>query len=559
MNTKWISWFVAVIAAFFFGVGGPAAGTQRRRPVVVQLLAINDLHGRLDPPAGGDGLVNRIPAGGVEYLATHVRNAVRENPNSILVAAGDLMGASPLLSALFHDGPTIEAMNAMNLAVTSIGNHELDRGLSEFFRRLKGGCLLEERCRAGEATEPARFRYLAANIVKTGSSDRTLLPATAVFTVGGVKIGFIGEILEASPAVISASSVQGLRFLEESGVANEAAGQLERQGVHAIVLLIHQGGRQRPASGDTDPNGCVNFSGAIEPLARKLSPSIKLIISAHTHEFYNCAIGGHTVTAAGSYGRLLTRVNLSIDPGSDRILSLDAKNEIVTHDVAKDLAQTAILERFRPGAARIADRAVGTVTGEISSRRNDAGESALGDVIADGQLAAVSAPENGGAVVAFMNSGGIRGGIAGRIRPDGMRDVSFGDLYSVQPFGDQLTVSTMTGEMIRRLLEEQFRTETRSPILQVSHGFTYRYRAAAPPGGHVVPGSISLNGRPIAPDDKIRVEMIDFLIQGGDGFTVPREGVDPMTGPLDLDALVDYFRAHSPVAPGPQDRIVRID
>lgn len=512
---------------------------QQTRPVaaqLVQLLAINDFHGNLEPPGGTDGMVNQIPAGGAEYLATHLRNAVRDNENSILVAAGDLMGASPLISGLFHDEPAIEALNAMNLAVTSIGNHELDHGPSELLRRIGG----------------ARYQYLAANVVKSRTRGDTILPATAVRTVGGVKIGFIGETLEGAGKLISPQSAQGLTFLEESSVANAAAARLERGGIHAIVLLIHQGGRQHPASGQADPNGCENFDGDIKRVVDKLSPSIKVVISAHTHEFYNCTLAGHTVTSASSYGRMFTRVNLAIDLASGMIRSVNAKNEVVTRDVTPDPLQTAIIEKYRPGAARIADQSVGSVTGEISRTKNEAGESAMGDVIADAELASTRAPEKGGAEIAFLNSGSIRTGVAGP-------GVSYDNLYTAQPFGNQLTVHTMTGEMIRRLLEQQFRADGGVDILQVSEGFTYRYRLHAPAGQHVVAGSIALHGHAVGATDKVRIEASDYLMGGGDGFAILHEGGDRTVGQVDVDALADYFRAHSPVAPGPRNRIVRVD
>ncbi len=525
-----------VLLALLGTSGIEQGAAQQTGAVTVQLLAINDFHGNLEAPPGPDGMVNQIPAGGAEYLATHLRNAARDNPNSILVGAGDLMGASPLISGLFRDSPTIEALNAMNLAVTSIGNHELDHGATELLHRIEG----------------AKYQYLAANVVRAGTRGETILPATAVRTVGGVKIGFIGETLEGAGKLISPQSAQGLSFLEESSVANAAAARLERDGVHVIVLLIHQGGRQHPASGPADPNGCVNFEGDIKSVVSKLSPSIKVVISAHTHEFYNCTLAGHTVTSASSYGRMFTRINLTIDPASDAIRGVSAKNEVVSRDVAPDPAQTAIIAKYKPGAAHIADEKVGSVTGEISRMKNDAGESALGDVLADAGLASARAPEKGGAEIAFMNAGSIRTGLEGPT-------VSYGALYTAQPFGNQLTVHTMTGDMIRRLLEQQFRADGGTNILQVSEGFTYRYRLHAPAGQHVVAGSIMLHGRVIAAADKVRVEASDFLIGGGDGFTIFHEGANPIGGQVDVDALADYFRAHSPLAPGLQKRIVRVD
>jgi len=527
-----------LLAAAVTLAGGCRARTP---PVTVQLLAINDFHGNIAPPQGGTGRVGATPAGGVEYLATHLKRAAADSPHSIIVAAGDIIGASPLVSGLFHDDPAVEAMNALGLAVTSVGNHEFDHGLTNLLRV------------QGEA----RFQYLAANVAATdvsGGQPFPLPPAT-VRSIGGVQVGFIGETLRGTDRIVSPDSVRGLRFLDESEAANAAAAALERQGVHAIVLLIHQGGRQNPARGTADPNGCEAFTGAILPVLAKLSPAIQVVVSGHTHEFYNCRIDGRTLTSAGSFGRLFTRLTLSIDPSTDTIARVDARNEIVTRDVAKDPAQTAILEKYMRLAAPVANQRVGTITRSITRAKNAAGESALGDVIADAQLAATSAAAAGGAVVAFMNPGGIRTDLA----PQHGLAVTYGDLYDVQPFGNTLAVVTMTGDAVRRLLEQQFHDTAAPTILQVSRGFTYRYRLHTPDGRHVVADSISLGGRRIHPDERVRVAASDFLVAGGDGFTLFGEGADRVGGSLDIDAFVAYVRAQSPIAPGPQNRIIRID
>jgi 5'-nucleotidase len=246
-------------------------------------------------------------------------------------------------------------------------------------------------------------------------------------------------------------------------------------------------------------------------------------------------------------------VNLSIDPATDTIVNVTAKNEVVTRDVTKDPAQTAILEKYRAAAGRIANRTVGSVTGAFNRTRGPSGESTLGELIADAQLASVSAPEKGGAVVAFMNSGGIRTNISV------VGNVSYGDLYAVQPFGNRILVFTMTGDMLRRLLEQQFGGRGGGQLLQISEGFTYQYKSQAPAGEHVVPGSIAINGHQVAPTDQVRVAASDFLQNGGDGFTVFREATDVTVGPLDIEALVAYVTAHSPVAPGALNRVVRVE
>ena len=526
--------------------GAAAAGT-----VSVQILAINDFHGALEPLAGSTGQIGRTLAGGVEYLATFVARDRARNPNSIFVSAGDIIGASPLVSALFHDEPAIESMNAMHLAISSVGNHEFDKGYAELLRLKRGGCHPTDGCQAGPFAG-AQFDYLAANVIRT-DTGATLFPPTAVRTIGGVKVGFIGETLEATPRIVSPAGTRGLEFLNEATTANKYAAELASQGVHAIVLLLHEGGRQE-LTGPLDANGCDHLSGPIEPIVRKLSPEIPVVLTGHSHNVYNCRIDGRVVTSAASGGRVLTRVEMEIDRATDRVVKASALNEVVTRDVPKDPEQTAIVQKYGALAEATGNRAVGSTTANLTHGVNLSNESSLGDVIADAQLTATSAPENGGAVVAFMNSGGIRGDIT-------TRSVTYRDLFAVQPFGNVLNVVTMTGDMIKRVLEQQFDNPTSGArnLLQVSNGFTYRFRANAPPGQHVDAGSITINGRPIGPADRVRVEVIDFMVAGGSGYRVFGEGTEKVVGLVDLDALIAYFRTHSPVAPGPQNRIVRID
>jgi len=503
--------------------------------VSVQILALNDFHGNLEPPSGSNGQINGTAAGGAEYLATHVARAVAENPNSVVVGAGDIIGASPLVSALFHDEPTLQAMTAMHLSVSSVGNHEFDKGFRDLLGLKRG------------------YRYLSANVIRR-STGATLFPPTVVRRVGGVDVGFIGETLKGTPDIVAVSATRGLRFLDEASTANAYAARLKRQGVHAIVLLIHEGGRQRPDAGPEDPNGCANFAGAIVPIVEKLSTDISVVVSGHTHTFYNCRIGEHLVTSASSFGRMVTRIRLTIDRATGRVTNTAAVNEIVTRDVPKDAAQTRIVEKYVGLAASKANAHVGAAADTLARKENEAGESPLGDIIADAQLAATSDAANGGAEIAFMNAGGIRADITAG-------DVRYRQLYEVQPFGNVLNVLTLTGDMLKRLLEQQFDNPTpgEKSVLQVSSGFTYRYRASAPAGQHVDADSIAINGRRIGPADRVRIEASNFLVEGGGGYTVLREGTNKVAGVSDVDALVDYFKSHSPVAPGPQNRIVRVE
>ncbi|HKB14169.1 MAG TPA: bifunctional metallophosphatase/5'-nucleotidase, partial [Vicinamibacterales bacterium] len=527
--------------------------------VTVQVLAINDFHGNLEPPAGANGLINGKPAGGAEYLATHLARAVAEQPNSIVVGAGDVIGASPLVSSLFHDEPTVAAMNAMHLAVTSVGNHEFDKGQPELFRLARGGCHPIEGCQAGTTFRGARFQYLSANVVRT-RTRAPLFRATAVRTVGGVKIGFIGETLRDTPRIVSPAGTRGLTFLDEATIANAQARALARQGVHAIVLLIHEGGRQAPEDAAADPNGCADFTGSIVPIVRRLTSEIRVVISGHTHRFYNCEIDGHVVTSAASYGRMITRVALQIDRSTDRVVRASAVNEVVTRDVAKDPEQTRLLERYEPLARAAGDRVVGTISEDVKRDANAAGESPLGEVIADAELAATSAPEAGGAVIAFMNSGGIRADLVARRSGQGgaPAELTYRDLFTVQPFGNVLAVITLTGEQVRQVLEQQFDNPGpgQRSMLQVSNGFTYEYRNTAPAGQHIDPASIMIQGRRLAPGDRVRVVASDFVIDSG-LYPALGAGTDRTAGMIDIDAFVAYVKARSPLVAGPLDRIRR--
>lgn len=527
---------------------------QTRRVVSVQILAINDLHGTLEPPAGANGRIGDVTAGGSAYLATHLARAAAANPNSIIVGAGDLIGASPLLSSLSRNEPTIDALNAMHLSISAVGNHEFDRGWQELLRMQRGGCHPTDGCEPGHPFRGAAFQYLAANVRRrTEHGDEALLPATAVRTLGGVKIGFIGETLYDTPKMLSAAAGKDLTFLDEADVANRSAAELRKQHVNAIVLLVHDGGRQAADDRSTNPNACDDFTGGIVPVVRRLSPDIKVVVTAHTHRAYNCTIDGHTVTSAASFGRVITRVILSIDPATDTITNVTARNEIVTRDVEPDQTQLHLIARYAAIAAPIAHRAVGSTSGPLVRTMNSAGESVLGDLIADAQLAAARTLA-GGADVAFMNEGGIRADLAGG-------PISYNDLFAVQPFGNTVLAMNIDGRTLKDLLEQQFDNPApgRRDVLQVSGGFTYRYALNAPPGQHVDPASITLNGKRLGPDDRLRIAASDFLHTGGGGFTAFGRATDLLSAGVDVDALESYVRAHSPVLAPTPTRILRVD
>lgn len=569
--------------------GGSAAAPVGTNWVDLQLLAFNDFHGTLEPATGGNGRVGvgagvgagAVEAGGVEFLASHIARLKAESPNTIVVAAGDSIGASTFLSGMFHDEPTIEALGEAGLQIATVGNHEFDEGWAELYRMQKGGCHPVDGCQDGTPFAGARFEYLSANVrldpaqvdpqllarsgwrpspstsLGAGSSGpQTLFPATTVREIDGVKVGFIGLVVQATADIVSPAGLRGVTFRPEAEAGNEAAAALVRQGVRTIIVVIHEGGDAATA----DVNGC-GITGPIIDIANGLSSEIDVIISGHTHNAYICTIGTKLVTSALSLGRLVTDVDLRIDRRTGDVVSKSARNVVVTRDVAKAAAITALIEHYRPFYATLGNRAVGTTTVPLTRAANAAGESALGDVIADAFLEATMGPLTGGAVLAFTNPGGIRADLVGQpsSAPGGPRAITFSNAFDTLPFGNRVVVRTLTGDALIRMLEQQFDNPTpgERKILQVSAGFSYRYDLARPRGQRIDGTSLTLGGRPVERAARYRVASSDFIWNGGDAFTVATEGTAPLDIGSDVDVFVEALQKHSPVAPGPQNRIIR--
>ncbi len=560
MFSKTVSRFVPVLLALvLLAATVLPVGAKPSFTVPVQIVALNDFHGNLEPPAGSSGRVGTVNAGGVEYLATHIANLRALNPNTVVVSAGDLIGASPLLSALFHDEPTIEAFNEIGLDFNAVGNHEFDEGAAELKRMQNGGCHPVDGCLDGDPFSGADFTFLAANVVQQ-SNGKTLFPPYKIRNFKGVRVAFIGMTLKETPTIVTPSGVAGLNFMDEADTVNALVPRLRRMGVRTIVVLIHQGGAQSVSLSPDTINTCTGISGPIVDIVKRTSKEVDLFITGHTHNAYNCVIDGRPVTSASSFGRLVTDIKMEINRFTDQPVRITAENRIVTRDVDKAPALTSLIAKYNAIAAPLANRVIGSITADITRAANAAGESALGDVIADSQLM-VTAPNGfGNAVIALMNPGGIRADLTYASSPAGEGDgnVTYGEIFTVQPFGNSLVTMTLTGQQIKDTLEQQFDNPApgQSRILQVSQGFTYTYSASAPVGSKV--SNMMLNGVPVDLNATYRVTVNSFLADGGDNFTALKGGTDRLGGAVDLDALEAYFAANSPVAPGPQNRITAV-
>ncbi|MFI1289999.1 bifunctional metallophosphatase/5'-nucleotidase [Streptomyces sp. NPDC020792] len=543
----------------------------------LQLLAINDFHGNLEPPAGSsgrvterqaDGTTKDIDAGGVEYLASSLRTARKGHDRSLTVAAGDIVGASPLLSGLFHDEPTVEAMNKLGLDVTGVGNHEFDEGKDELLRLQNGGCHPVDGCYdKGRKFKGADYPILSANVIneKTG---KPLLKPYVVQNVKGAKVGFIGVTLKGTPDVVTAAGVKGLKFLDEAETINQYTKELQQQGVHAIVALVHEGGF--PASSaynyDCDAGGSTGLSGPIVDIAKKVAPEVDALVTGHTHNAYVCSIpdpAGHPrlVTSAASYGRLFTELNMKYDPRTEDIVRATVKgsNRVVDRTQSKAADLTQLLGYWQNLAAPVANKPVGYITKDVT--RNGAVESPLGDLIADAQLAHAKSLDSR-AVVALMNPGGIRADLvyaASGKEGDGV--VTFGEGFAVQPFSNTVNLKNLTGAQLITVLKQQVSgSNAAAPkYLQISSGLTYTLDLTKTGADRVVEDSIRLDGKAIDPSATYRVAMNSFLADGGDGFTEFAKGTDQFVGSDDLAALVDYLTANTsaaaPYAPTAADRV----
>ena len=565
----------AALALTSLGVAGSAEAKPHwpwQRDFKLQVLSFNDFHGHLQPPSGTDANLGATldpkltPVGGAEYLSSTLDGLRSKARYSQTVAAGDLIGGSPFLSGLFHDEPAVESLNAMGLDVSSVGNHEFDEGVDELLRMQRGGCHPEDGCYApwGRGGYPgADYPWLAANVVRE-KNGRTVLPGTTVKRINGVKVGYIGMTLEATPTLVAQSGIRGIEFKDEVATANKAARELRRRGVQTIIVLLHEGGLQTGTYSQ-----CVGISGPVVDIAKKLDSEIDLVVTGHTHQPYVCDIpdpaGKHRmVTSAASFGRVVTETTLTIDKrtGDVKRNQSSAVNRLVQRTTA-DPVQTEIISRWNAAAAPIANEVVGSITTNINRSANRDTEAPLPNLIADAQLSATESAANGGAQIALMNPGGVRADltyaqISGGEQPG---QVTYGEAFAVQPFGNLLVTMDLTGAQIERLLEQQAVTGRPGGrevlILGVSRGFTFSYDPQATAGNRIDPASIKLNGTTLDPTTTYRIATNNFLADGGDSFSVFTEGTNRSGGGDDLVALIDYLEANQPVAP-PADRIAGI-
>jgi len=587
-----------LLSALVTGCGGSSSAISVNGDEEVQqirIIAMNDFHGNIEVPVptNGGSLVVKdsanpagttINTGGAAYIATLVQSLKATNPNNIVVAAGDLVNASPVTSTLFHQEPAIDVLNQIGLEVSSVGNHEFDLGQSELLRLQNGGCfpggvIGTDTCINNGAFTGAKFKYLAANVVD--NSNKTILPATYTKQFGGITVGFIGLTLKDTPTVVLASGVAGLSFLSEASTINSYASQLRSNGASAVVVLIHQGGQTTATT--INDKSCPGLTGEIVPIMNALSKDVDVVVSGHIHQEYVCTVNGKLLTSTGFYGSALTKIDLTVGKKSG-VKTVTADNIPVINDtnkslpagftaLAKDAKVDATVQLYVTKAAAVKNLAVGSIKADIkrvllagSTTRDETAEGAMGDVMADFMYAGVPKAD-----FAITNPGGVR---ADLIFATANGVVTYGDLLTVAPFSNDLVTVDLTGAQIIRLLEQQWEAANCAAktgvngcgrLLQPSAQLTYSWDASKPSGAasgqgaRLVTDSVKINGVALDLNKTYRIATVTFLGQGGDNFTVMQSGKNYVaTGYKDIDAFVAYMKANPTLAP-PTPRITRLN
>ncbi len=556
-----LRWPALCVAALLAGCANPPpfalpTAPPPAAPVRVKLLAINDFHGNLKAPPGGILVQDpadrskriNVPAGGAAALSALVNGLRAQNPNNAFVVAGDIVGASPLLSSLFHDEPAIEAMNRIGVDAAAMGNHELDQGVAEVLRLQKGGCHPKDGCKGPAPYAGANFPFLAANtrVLATGA---TLFPPYTVKRFEGIPVAFIGVTLKGTAAMVKATSSVGLAFEDEADSVNALVPELRRQGIEAIVVLLHQGDIPKG-----DYNECVGLSGPLAGIVQRLDKAVDVVISGHTHRAYNCVIDGRVVTSADRWGTVVTQVDLLLDPKTHDVISARAENVIARTEgplaLPPDAAVAELVGRYEQLVRPLARRPVGRIGATLLARSDDNGVSPLTQTVADAQLAAT---REAGAELALMNATGVRASLG----EGGRFEVAYEDVFAVQPFANQLITVTLSGAQLLQILERPLAAARPRPGLTPSRGLVYTWDANRPPGQRIVPGSLLLNGKPLTDESRVRVTANDFLVDA-EG-SVFGKGSERQPGPVDVEALEQYIRNQPGLTPDPVPRITRLN
>ncbi|WP_170285614.1 5'-nucleotidase C-terminal domain-containing protein [Microbacterium rhizomatis] len=562
---------VAIVAGI--AVAGIAVPAQAADPVTLNILTVNDFHGRINS--------NTVKfAGTIEGL----RAADGANgANTLLVGAGDFIGASEFASAVAQDQPTIDVFNELGMVASAVGNHEFDQGWDDLKNRV-----------INDGTN-AKWDYLGANVYLAGT-DTPALPEYGIYQAGGLNVAVIGAVTQETPTLVSPSGVSDLTFGDPVAAVNRVADQLTDGNpangeADVIIASFHEGA--------TDGAQSLTANEAISPVFANIvnttSPKVSAIINGHTHQAYayQAPVPGSTtgqtrpVLQTGNYAANVGQIQLTVERDTKAVSGYTVKNvPRVTTDDATLISQYPSLSAVKTtvdnalaAAAVIGNQPVGTLSADITTarpnpslpiattNRDDRGkESTLGNLVADALLATLSPPDRGGAQITVVNPGGLRAELlyakdaANPADADGR--ILYAEANGILPFINNLATVDMTGAQVKTMLEQQWQRDaagnvpTRSYLqLGTNSGFTYTFDAALPEGSRIT--SMMLNGTPIDPAATYRIGTFTFLTGlgttasgGGDNFRVFTQATNLRdSGLIDRDAWIAYLGSHQPVSP----------
>lgn len=556
LNQSWL--MVASGLMLIFSQLGFAAKAE---PIHVKLLGVNDFHGQLIAGRTEGGR----PVGGAAVLASYLQHAASgHEDHTIITLMGDQVGASPAVSTLLNHEPSLMFFNSLANAacqhetrmdphcnlVATLGNHEFDQG-QEALRHLIDGNHTQptDHWINLSAYPGANFPYISANIVDE-NTGATLLPPYVIKEVAGLRIGFIGAVTRYAADSILPDHIKGIQFINEAESINRYVPVLKQAGVKAIVVVIHEGGEQKAYEGKTQAE--LDVSGAIKDIVSRLDDAVEVVMAGHTHQFMNTRLktqSGHEilVAEAKSYSAAFAEVDLSFDPKSKRLLDSSAEIHTTYADQwpgnLPNPQVTSLVDMAEQAVTLKTSREVANLAGPLTTSRNPAGESDLGNLLADAYR------QETGSDIALMNSSGIRANLKEGV-------IRWGDLYSVVPFSSKIVQLRFTGKQVQALLEQQF-TNKHNIMFQVA-GLTYRWDNARSLGEKVV--AIRINGQALEQDRFYTLATTDFMASGGSGFTVMKEGRFLKEGGIDIDLLSHFLeKLPQPVHYQIEGRIQRLN
>ncbi|QOR66439.1 5'-nucleotidase C-terminal domain-containing protein [Cytobacillus suaedae] len=502
-------------------------GLEKKENIKVQLLSVNDLHGKINVTEQPKNNPNKY--GNAAYLATYLKEREQTNENTLIIHSGDMVGGSPPVSALYQDEPTVEVMESIGFDVGTVGNHEFDEGVDEMLRLIYGG----DHPNGTVNYDGINFPMIAANVVYK-DSEELVLPPYYIKNIKGQKIGFIGVATTQTPNMVIAKGIQTINFTDEAEAINKFVPELTKRGVEAIVVLAHVPGSQE---GDT-------VTGEIADIATKIDDEVDVIIAAHNHQKVNAMVDNKLIVQAWEYGKAFVDIDLEIDPVTGDIVKKEAEIvDVIQEGVTPDQKVSAILEKYSSAISSKLNEVVG-VAGQFMeggyATKAYFGDNALGNLIADGMTAAM------GSDFAMMNGGGIRADLnAG--------DITWEELYNIQPFGNTLVKIEVAGSNMDEIINAQI--SDYGPDCSIA-GFKYKWDSATSKVTEVT----LADGTLLDENATYTLTINNYMYEhNSDKYKLRAYGANPVQGTEDLTATIEFVKSFtSPIAYEAEGRIINI-